>query len=227
VRLYGGHDYYDCVLGYGADPTVVLVRKNEAIDPELVSTPKYVNIELHDGNVRRYYGGGSDNMQRLCVVFCDKLYYGVEIVHEGSVFYFWQADKLQAWVDAQKDITVKVSYYHWSDGKRKYTLQDYFEVRPASEELRNFMITNRYAIILKRQIRGDRFPECIMNPHGLKKYGFAKAIDPYTAYQELSMWVGGVLAGESPKMVKITDDKVLIENHGFDKVFSFRGPRLK
>jgi hypothetical protein len=26
MRIYGGHDYYDSALAYGADPTVVLVR---------------------------------------------------------------------------------------------------------------------------------------------------------------------------------------------------------
>jgi hypothetical protein len=35
-----------------------------------------------------------------------------------------------------------------------------------------------------------------------------------------------ILGGESPKTVKITDDKTLIEGHGFDNRFSFRGPRL-
>jgi hypothetical protein len=60
----------------------------------------------------------------------------------------------------------------------------------------------------------------------LKRLGFAKALDPYTAFQELSMWIGGVLGGTSPEIVTIKDDKTLIEGHGFDNRFSFRGPRI-
>lgn len=54
----------------------------------------------------------------------------------------------------------------------------------------------------------------------LKKYGFARKFDPYTAYQELSMYVGGVLRGPSVEMVQIKDeDKVKAK--GFNK-WSFR-----
>jgi len=217
------------VLGYGADPTVVLVRKNEAIDPKLVNIPKPVNIDLYeDGQRRRYYSYGSDTMQGIRVVFCSKVYYGVEIARKGALLYFWQADKIRTWAASQKTIEVKVGHHHWSSRKKEYKLETYFEPKEASASLRDFMITNRYAIILEME-SGDyrQQRKCWMNPYGLKSIGFQKALDPYTAYQELSMWVGGVLAGESPKTVKITSDKVLLEGHGFDNVFLFRGPRLK
>lgn len=228
MRIYGGHDYYDCVLGYGSDPSVVLVRKNEEIDPEKVSIPYPVNLELHDS---RMYGGrftvASSDLKHLRVIFCSKIYYGVEICSSGTYHYFWQADKLRAWEASQRGVEIKVHNRYWRDWKKKYTLEDYFAVVEAPADLRDFMITNRYAIILKKQRGNGQQAECWMNPHGLKKIGFAKAIDPYTAYQELSMWVGGVLAGESPQIVKIVSDKVLLEGHGFDNVFSFRGPRIR
>lgn len=51
---------------------------------------------------------------------------------------------------------------------------------------------------------------------------FAKAVDPYTAFQEISMWKGGVLPADGPPMVEITDDRVKIAKHGFDHPLSFR-----
>jgi hypothetical protein len=89
------------------------------------------------------------------------------------------------------------------------------------------MIANKIAIMTQYYPRyaGRDYPVQI-NPFTLKGIGFAKAIDPYTAFQELSMWIGGVLGGNSPETVSITDDKVLAESHGFDKE-SFRGPRIK
>lgn len=230
MRIYGGHDYYDCALGFGADPTVVMVRKNEEIDPKTVNIPRpAIDIQLFDkaNSSPRSWLFQSNDLKEIRVVFCSKVYHGVEIYHKGTFHYFWQGDKLQAFIDSHKELSIKLHNRSWRDWKRKLKIEEYFEVIEAPDYLRDFMITNRYAIVLEKEVDSYHPPQCWMNPHGLKKVGFAKAIDPYTAYQELSMWVGGVLAGESPKMVKITDDKVLIENHGFDNVFSFRGPRIK
>jgi hypothetical protein len=46
-------------------------------------------------------------------------------------------------------------------------------------------------------------------------------MDPFTLFQELSMFVGGVLPRNPNPMVEITDDKVKVAKHGFDK-WSFR-----
>jgi len=87
--------------------------------------------------------------------------------------------------------------------------------------LREYMIDHRISIMVEedRPRESDRY--YAINPDSLKRIGFAKALDPYTAFQELSMWIGGILGGTSPEIVRIIDDKVLIENHGYDK-HSFR-----
>ena len=54
----------------------------------------------------------------------------------------------------------------------------------------------------------------------LKEVEFFKKFDPWQAYQELSMYIGGVIAPESKPMIKI-EDKYKIMEHGFDKM-SFR-----
>lgn len=226
MRIYGGHDYYDCVLGYGADPSVVLVRKNEKLPPQEVPIPQPLRLHLHNAPQSSYLDSIT-RLRHIIVVFCSKIYYGAEI--EGQ--YFWSADKLHAWVAEHRGFSVSVSGPWrggtWRTEKHPYTLEEYFAVSEASDDLREYLITNRYAIILKLETLGYGEPEVFMNPHSLKRLDFAKALDPYTAYQELSMWVGGVLAGESPKIVKIVSDRVLLEGHGFDNVFSFRGPRIK
>jgi hypothetical protein len=71
--------------------------------------------------------------------------------------------------------------------------------------------TSRYGAREKNQL--------ILNPK-LENIGVPQFIDSYTAYQELSMYVGGVLTTEK-EIVKITDDKILAAKHGYDK-HSFR-----
>ena len=60
----------------------------------------------------------------------------------------------------------------------------------------------------------------IVNPQ-LKPMGFASVVDPFTAFQEVSMFMGGVL-GRQENAPQITDDVVLLESKGFDKKTSFR-----
>lgn len=59
----------------------------------------------------------------------------------------------------------------------------------------------------------------IKNPV-LREYDFQRIYDPYSAYQELSMYFGSVFANDEDHMVKISDSE-LAESKGFDK-WSFR-----
>ena len=70
--------------------------------------------------------------------------------------------------------------------------------------------------IIMRDFRDNKI---IFNPV-LKDIGFYKAVDAFTAFQELSMFISGVMGGNSPKMVQLDDD-MRIAKHGFDKM-SFR-----
>jgi len=61
-----------------------------------------------------------------------------------------------------------------------------------------------------------------INQKSLGEIGFAKAVGPYEAFQEISMWVGGVLPADGPRTVQIVDDVVKLQKHGFDHPTSFR-----
>lgn len=57
------------------------------------------------------------------------------------------------------------------------------------------------------------------NPQ-LHQYGFFRIKDAYTAFQEISMYLGGVMGSEGNPMVKL-NDKELLQKHGFDN-WSFK-----
>lgn len=54
---------------------------------------------------------------------------------------------------------------------------------------------------------------------------FAKAVEPYTCFQEISMFKAGVLGSDGPPIVEITDDKIKIAKAGFHHPTSFRRPK--
>lgn len=216
MRIYGGHDYYDCGLSMGIDPTIVLIREKSKSIPVKSVCESLLGFEM------RLFPENSI-IQRVSIVFCGKLYRGVLVSRNyGDLHTFWNADKLIEFSAEVKNGRVGIynSWYSRSN-KKKPTLEDYFTPVEPPEAVRRYMIDNKIAILVQRESNRIDDGEFLVNPIGLKQLGFAKALDPYTAFQELSMWIGGILGGTSPETVRITDDKVLIENHGYDK-HSFR-----
>jgi hypothetical protein len=61
--------------------------------------------------------------------------------------------------------------------------------------------------------------EFIINPI-LKDYEFYSVFDSFSAFQEIQMYISGVICSNENKTLKI-EDKYKIEQHGFDK-WSFR-----
>ena len=68
----------------------------------------------------------------------------------------------------------------------------------------------------------DMYDETVTFLPTLRDYQFYKVKDAFTAMQELSMYVGGVIPQQEKELVNISD-KDRIAQHGFDKL-SFRHP---
>lgn len=169
------------------------------------------------------------------VIFCGKVYTGLE-VHEqpngkaSSVHFFWSLDRLQKWAASRNLIAGGVTSY-WN---RKNNNEDPFNVVKIGEAQTQAMIDYNLAIVAKVNDEvnlhhskpgwAEAESGWLGNCEGLGAIGFQSAIDPYTAFQELSMWVGGTLATNGPHTVTITDNNIKIAKHGFDK-FSFRKPK--
>jgi hypothetical protein len=54
----------------------------------------------------------------------------------------------------------------------------------------------------------------------LKDLEFFRIVDPYTAFQEIAMFLGGLAVPLKP--IPHVDDKTMVEAKGFDKKWSFR-----
>jgi hypothetical protein len=60
----------------------------------------------------------------------------------------------------------------------------------------------------------------VLNPP-LKAFNFHRVMDQFACWQEISMWIGGVMPGRQSPMVEISDTSK-IAKHGFDPVMGFR-----
>jgi hypothetical protein len=227
----------------GIDPRIVLLRGKSKSIPVSATAVRDTRkqrhssepLEWNSGSLLgryleiknpRYYSGSVAvaEFRSIAVVFCTKVYRGALINGHLRGEGIWSADKMRDWARKEKNREVVV-YNNWRD--EKMTLDEWFTPYDTPDVLRNYMIANKISILVEMPPKYQHEPkEFQVNPYTLKQLGFAKALDPYTAFQELSMWIGGVLGGTSPEIVTIKDDKTLIEGHGFDNRFSFRGPRI-
>lgn len=182
MRIYGGHDYYDCGMALGRDPSVTLLRdKNRSIPVKTAGGSLLMRkLELHPQFSNQTNGVG---ISHVAVVFCKKVYRGViglraEEKNEG----IWSASRVRAFVGQQKGRTIAVQT-HWREPRM--TLEEWFTPFDASTVLYEYMLMNKISILLEEEesrvsCDDSRFR---INPTGLKQLGFAKALDPYTAFR--------------------------------------------
>lgn len=247
MRIVYGRDYYDNALAFGRDESIVLVREKERslTDDELVGhhTIQSPDVGLSfrkQGKVGMPYlrGGFFDikgktyGCHQITVIFCGRVYHGMQIEtaeykndgwgthsHMSSIFY-WHIDHFNAWMD-QLGIDL-VELYHRGRLDPKVLFASY----DASRVLLDFLIEQRIVVAIRRSSvnmfePAKNWPRWSINSDQLKAVQFYKVVDPYAAFQEISMWIGGVLPASGAKMVEVSDI-VRIEKHGFDKKTSFR-----
>lgn len=181
------------------------------------------------------------------VILCGRLYHGVHITARRGFGvsdqieerWIWSADGLRAYardheleLDEGREKTAK----RWIGRTMRNqvdtlsrTLDQWFEPTTLGSVARDALVENRVTIAARNPL--DRYParnaaneplDWAIDQPGLRDMGFAKAVDPYTAFQEISMWKGGVLPSDGPPIVEITDDRIKIAKAGFDHPGSFR-----
>lgn len=190
------------------------------------------------GGSRSKFGNGYYHVEDLPIIFCGKKYSGLRIVEtiglKSEEFFFWTANKLIKWCD-DREFHCDFSLPYWAQDKSN---SDPFQAMDVRGDQLQALIDLRLSIVVRREngfstrYNGKDRIEWLGkdsgwfgNCDGLNNLHFQSIVDPYTAFQELSMWVGGTLSSTNgPNTVTITDDKVKIAKHGFDQA-SFRKPK--
>ena len=237
-------DYYDVVAGQGVDLTKVFTRNTTEFKgnfplPEwdqkrtwkLESNVLYPKISERVYHTKHWRGGTqTHDIEYIYVLFAGKLYGGIVLKNMecglgtyGKISYYWDAE---SWLAKAAEIgyTGESKAYY---GKNKSTEMDeilrLLTVK-GDEVLSDWAIANKISVAVAcgffhTRERGEWF----VVDANLKDLSFQKVLDPFTAYQELEMWIGGVI-GQNPEPDEVSD-AVKIQQHGFDK-WSFRKHKL-
>lgn len=227
MRIIYGRDYYDSALAWGRDTDIVFVReKNKTIllpyfgslgfRELLTSLHPSVTIDPNGFTTRTT----SYKLIPVIVYFCGKRYNGIKVESssygETNSTTYWNYDSYYNFLRS-KNVDSRGHY------DSSQTIKYYFDREISKKEL-DFLIENKYTILISQwniNLYSNKDEELwSVNAPELKKIHFYKVVDAYTAFQEISMWVGGVLTGQGKPMVQISD-KYKIMKHGFDE-WSFR-----
>ena len=224
-------DYYDGVVGtVGIDKTIVYERVLQEIENEK-DYPQEI-VELERGEEVGYWRMGLQRYHvkkeqkrfagncAFIVGFCGKLYVGWKFYRKiERRFHYSPAWKVEFTYDA--DYAAK--YMETQVGKNTF-LHDQLKKIDNANVLDVFREYNTPAFAYDCEWSEDNYGgnyrhKFEINPI-LKDLQFYKVFDAFTAFQEIQMFISGVLGTGEKEMVEI-EDKYKIGQHGFDK-WSFR-----
>lgn len=238
MRIIGKlHDYYDGLMAYGQDNSVMFTRVTQTFDKRsdevFKDAVKLLEVDVFERSSWRGYfrlpstelttkKGDRHTVCAVLIGFCGKMYFGL---HVKSSY----VDNLDKYIYSVEDAEKLEQIYEYK------TVNDWEESKKV-KYLSNMMhkaVDTVNAIDTSEFLMKYKVPYFVINTsHGevlnvhlipeLKMYDFQRVKDPYTAYQEISMYMGGVIPQQPPEGIVIRDvDRIF--QHGFNK-FSFRHP---
>jgi hypothetical protein len=209
------HDYYDNAVGYGIDENVHYNRFTKEVEIYIKSQLDFPNannagllgfcgkiypfIELKKFDRKCDYEYDSEPRKIVEIFYAYSLeeYNRKESEWEGYSFNF-------GYVDHSREIKLKQFFIDWSFQSDAVFLEHKVPI---------------WTIKLDRnQSKG------LINPR-LKDYGFDRIKDSLSTFQDISMYLSNILVEQ--KEIVVIEDKIRIEQHGFDLKTSFRKEKKK
>lgn len=224
------HDYYDGIMKQGVDKNIVYNRKLKEIELTSDKDLKYpFNSTIDYTSYRHHYKLPSYlNISMFNIIFCGRIYPGIRFsfgvgeynniycyntrevinliknnnidirnvfnrLNFNRVYRYFKRDK-----DPLNDLKKECDYYFREFGSNKY-MSD--------------LINDRIIVCLFE--RRDLKCYHVINPK-LMDYQFYRIFDSYSAFQELSMYIGGVLPKETREPMEISDRDMMAKK-GFDE----------
>lgn len=220
-------DYYDGVVGsVGIDKTIVYDRTlkeltKEEYPKEFQNKRDWQNVNhfhrvSYGNTIKREKCNEYESVEGFIIGFCGKLNLGWKLtkrINKFDLSYDRHLSTTETFITFDIELVESIIYTENYHGKFN-EIVDYiinFNALPLFRELNS-------PIFVFDSIGRNSF-QFIVNPI-LKEYDFFRVVDSFTAFQELQMFIGGVLGTGQKEIIEV-EDKYKIEQHGFDK-WSFR-----
>lgn len=229
------HDYYDSVLSSGRDDSIVYIRHTEEIKQNKKATDEIKELFDDIPSKHLYLNNGCFSPVLIC--FCGKIYLAYKFhmlqenpIKEINLMLYSIEDvenvikkyKMAGWgltEEYRKRIrTTKSIPFYYRRTFIKENVEKAFK-KYSGKTSTNLNLTYKTPVIAIHYDDNYKEIQVISNPV-LRKYDFVRVFDPYTAFQEISMYIGGVITNKELPMPEFSE-KIKVAQHGFDK-WSFR-----
>lgn len=236
-------DYYDSALSFGHDPSVVFERFEDAfwIDRHGENTSHgFMAPQMYaDTSMRRLLYGTNNSRTGwefgffpFTVAFCGKTYPGIEIHYAKAGSFEDPETKCFYDFESYTEQLHRFGLEYTEGRRRSYSWDKHPKTSPRCEdEVKDYFATTGVDhVSLFAELR-QPIAVCHFVPHNpqlsvslnvvLADYDFYKVFDAYTAFQELDMFVSGIMARDNNPMADISDvdmrDKKGFDNMSFKK----------
>lgn len=246
MRIIGGRDYYDSFIQYGVDNNIILNRNNQIKydinilsdkidkiykikeDTVYIKDIKKENI-FNISNRRNVFNNTHICSGYINVIIGENEYKGLILDIDYTKNYSYNQERHYIWnINSFNKHLNEFGYSHTIKPKNYYTSsfsEDAFDVKKVHPSVTDFMIANEISIIVVSKAFHCRTLSWQFNESILNEIEFYRKLDGHEVYQNLSHWIGNILL-PSKQMPDITDDKIKLHKHGFDK-WSFRKMSIK
>jgi len=223
------HDYYDSVTSFGQDPSLVYNRetsKVKYIDRDKRFPKMYLEFCFRNRTSREWW-----DYRSAYIGFCGKIYPAIFNLNNE---YFFTYDSFFKHLSEnfpkriEDFLTGKRNGYFWNKNlvkNNEKSTKEFFDNVVSNVEIFQKLKTPVFSfgyVIPKENgyYKNDVTEyELTLNPM-LRELGFQSKVDPFTAYQEISMFLGGVIGQPEKDTIDISDKDMLYKK-GFD-MFSFK-----
>jgi hypothetical protein len=229
------HDYYDTAQAFGQDERVVyhrVTREEKYKFPHALAkwfpargVPWKQRGEFADDHVERFYFKSSKpvtfhpvSIEFFRIGFCGKLHSGIVIqfTPTSPIECFYNVDDIKTKAEKYFKKNLVDEFKETTSGQRA---ANWFDKKVDETSFNDWCVENKTPVVVWNSTWKEHSEWVYYNPC-LNDYDFFKVMNPYQAYQELDMYISGVIGYPGIPMVEI-EDKYKIVEHGFDK-WSFR-----
>ena len=211
-------DYYDCIMGCALDRSVVYVRKQEEkeLPKEQWPFPAFYGRRGHP----------------YIIGFCGKIYPLIALWRTNrdettDCIRCFSMDAVDAFMNANlsprelKEYRGKLRDHRWWRSLKRSNYAVFFEECAKQQAKYEQMFTDKGSPIFVAHKEGRWEGGVIEWDAMLNEHEFFRVFDPYTAFQEIAMFVGNMAIKQKP--MPVVSDELNAQTHGFDK-WSFRTP---
>jgi len=217
-------DYYDGVANTGVDMSVFFNRSQFESEHNKIDYAFSENIKSFNlGSIGRF----DFDVEYFYVIFCGVVYPGIAIERRpqyiSAKYIEPKTDYIYSYEDALKNKAIsntrhdKRRQFRWVQKNKvgKKYLSNHFSFKKNMDYF-NRMAENKTPIIMFRRSHCGTVIVATVNPC-LRDVKFYKVFDTYSAFQELSMFIGGVMSSHKTGAVTISDSDMAVKK-GFNSM---------